>query len=100
MKKILEEIKHCRERNLILFAELKEKLDIPEEYFVKNIEEVKELDIRETEKGKKVLHIDDEELEVHKMIENEGTYYVSVKKQCKFDNEIEYDLVYSTKLSK
>lgn len=95
MEKILEEIKHCRERNLILFAELKEKLDIAEEYFVKDINEVKELDLREGKDGKETLDIDGKELEVHSKVEEDGTTYVSVKTEGRFEGEIDYNLFYS-----
>ena len=101
MKDILEEIKHCRERNLILFEDLKKKLNIVEGAFLKNIVEVDELDIRE-EKGKQVLHINDKELEVHSKLEDKGVYYVAVEveKEGNFENDGEYDLFYSKKLAK
>ena len=95
MKEILKEIKHCRERNLILFGELKEKLGIDEKYFVKDIEEVKELALRRGEDGKQALNLDGEKLEVHSEIEEDGTHYVAVKTQGRSEGEIDYNLIYS-----
>lgn len=100
MKSILKEIRHCRERNLILFGELKSKLDIVEEAFLRNIEEVESLQLRESENGRKMLHLNDEELEVHSMISDEDIYYVAIEKEGRYDGDIVFDMVYSAQLAK
>lgn len=100
MKSILKEINYCRERNLLLFGELKRRLDIVEEAFLRNIEEVELLHLKDTGEGKKILHLHNEDMEVHSMINDDEVYYLAIEKEGRYDGDIVYDLVYSPQLAR
>lgn len=100
MKEILSEIKTCRERNLELFKDLREKMSIPQDCFVMDIDHEDNVEIKENADKSQVLYVDGKEQTdkiVSKIVKGDDVNYIATKRVGIDDKK--YDLTIASKLT-